>query len=96
MNILKEIFSSESIDRMFSFFIFLNIYNVISGVNIRENAIVIIIITIAYGVTNNFLGYKKRKLRIKNKEWIFSLLFIYKVLYLKKFVLEWWGDNEVK
>ena len=57
MGILKEMFSSKSVDGMFAFFIFLNIYNVILNVNIKENAIVIITITLLYGVTNNILGY---------------------------------------
>lgn len=61
MKFLNTMFSSKTFDNVFVFFTFLAIYNVILNINIRENALSIILVTILYWIVNSFFIWINNK-----------------------------------
>jgi len=60
MNFFKKLINSKNIDNTFVFFIFINLYNVFLNINIKQNAIMILVVTILFWIVSTWLNTRKK------------------------------------
>lgn len=66
MNFFKSLLRPKSRDNTFVFFIFLIVYNLLLNINIKENAITILLVILAYWIVNTWMTTREPLLKKNN------------------------------